>query len=105
VAEGRANLLIDCHHLITDGGSFDLIMREIVDRLDGRDVEAETYSYMQFAADQKSRRDGQEYAEAKAFFDTQLCGCEGASEITADMPKNSEAVSSLRSTLWQRNSA
>ncbi len=95
VAEGRANLLIDCHHLITDGGSFDLIMREIVDRLEGRDVEAETYSYMQFAADQKSRRDGQEYAEAKAFFDTQLCGCEGASEITADMPKNSEAVSSL----------
>jgi amino acid adenylation domain-containing protein len=89
------NLLIDCHHLVTDGGSFDLIMREIVNRLQGTDVEAETYSYMQFAANQKRDHEGQQFADAKAFFHSQLQACEGASEITADKPKQENAVSTL----------
>jgi amino acid adenylation domain-containing protein len=89
------HLLTDCHHLVTDGGSFDLMMHEIVNRLNGEETERETYPYLQFAANQLREREGQAFAEAKAFFGESLKACEGASEITADLPKNEQAVSSL----------
>lgn len=88
-------LYIDIHHLITDGGSVDLIIREIVARLNHEEVEKEEYSYMQFAFDQKAAEGGDEYNAAKEFFHSRLATCEGASEITTDLPKNDDAVHTL----------
>ncbi len=94
-SEEGLHLLIDCHHLITDGGSFDLVMREISARLRGEAVEAERYPYTLFALHQKQAEHGEEYEKAKEFFHSRLKECEGASEITADMPKDEHAVSLL----------
>jgi amino acid adenylation domain-containing protein len=89
------NLLADVHHLITDGGSFDVMMREILSRMENGDVEKESYPYLKFAADQKAAEGGEQYNEAKEFFDRQLHTCEGASEITADLKKVEGSVNSL----------
>ena len=89
------NLYIDIHHLITDGGSIDIILKEITARLNGEVVEKEGYTYLQFANDQKAADGGEEYNAAKAFFHERLSMCEGASEITADKPKDDNAVHSL----------
>ncbi len=88
-------LYIDIHHLITDGGSVDLIIREIASRLNHEEIENEDYSYMQFALDQKAAEGDAEYKAAKEFFHSRLASCEGASEITGDMPKDDNAVHTL----------
>ena len=93
--ERRLLLFIDIHHLISDGGSIDLVVNEISARLNGEKVENEDYSYLQFAKDQKNGEGGDEYMAAKTFFDSRLGCCEGASEITADMPKNDAAVHTI----------
>ncbi|MBQ0049698.1 MAG: amino acid adenylation domain-containing protein [Bacteroidales bacterium] len=91
-------LYLDIHHLITDGGSVDLIIREIAARLNHENAEKEEYTYMQFALDQKAAEGGAEYKAAKEFFHSRLATCEGASEITADMPKNDDALHTLGTT-------
>lgn len=88
-------LLIDCHHLITDGGSLDLVMREITARLAGEPTETEKYSYLEFAVEQLRAKGGEAFAQSKAFFDKQLGECEGASEITGDIPGNEHPAHSL----------
>ena len=93
--DGVSHLFMDIHHLITDGASVDIIIKEITARINGEAVEAENYSYLQFAADQSTAADGDEYRAARDFFDKRLCRCEGASEITPNMPKDEEAVHTL----------
>ncbi len=93
--ENRLHLFIDIHHLVTDGGSIDLIIREITARLNGEETEKEDYPYIQFATSQKAAEGSKEYMAAKAFFDSRLACCEGASEITADLPKNDSANHTL----------
>lgn len=89
--ESYTHLFMDTHHLISDGGSIDLITKEIANRLNGTKIETENYSYIQFAEEQKAAKDGEEYLSAKSFFDSRLACCESASEITADLPKNDDA--------------
>ena len=88
-------LLVDVHHLITDGGSFDVMMHEILQRMQSEATEHEEYPYLQFAIDQKQAEGGDQYEKAKAFFDSQLKTCEGASEITADLKKVDGSESTL----------
>lgn len=96
--ECNTHLFMDIHHLISDGGSIDLITKEISNRLNGEEVESEDYSYLQFADDQKAAEGGDEYLSAKAFFDSRLACCEGASEITADIPNDDSAVHTIGRT-------
>ena len=88
-------LMTDIHHLVTDGASDDLLLREILARLDGQAVEAEDYSYLQFAADQQAAEGGEEYEKARLFFDGRLSRCEGASVIASDLPQDPEALHTL----------
>ena len=93
--DGVAHLFVDIHHLITDGASVDILIKEITGRLSGESIEAETYSYLQFATDQAAADGGEEYIASKQFFDRQLSRCEGASEITGDKPKDENAEHTL----------
>lgn len=88
-------LLIDCHHLITDGGSLDLVLREITSRLAGESPEGEKYSYLEFAVEQLRAKGSDEFVQSKTFFDSQLGECEGASEITGDISANEHPIHSL----------
>ncbi|MBP5500401.1 MAG: amino acid adenylation domain-containing protein, partial [Bacteroidales bacterium] len=84
------HLLMDVHHLVFDGGSADLFIRQLNDALEGREVERETYSYLDFANDQQKAADSEVFHEAQQFFAERLQTCEGASEIPADLPKTDD---------------
>ncbi len=86
--ETGVHLLMDVHHLVFDGGSADLFIRQIGNTLDGSAIENETYTYLDFVNDQQKAEDCEKYKAAQRFFAERLQTCEGASEIPADLPKS-----------------
>ena len=83
-------LLIDMHHLVFDGGSADLLFRQISAVLEGKAIDKETYNYLDFVADQQQAEESDSFKAAQQFFAEKLQTCEGASEIPADLPKSDE---------------
>ena len=84
--ESGVHLLMDVHHLVFDGGSADLFIRQTGLVLDGSPVERESYTYFDFVADQQKAEDSDAFKAARQFFAEKLQACEGASEIPADLP-------------------
>ena len=87
--EGVA-LLMDVHHLIFDGGSADLFIRQLCQVLDGRTVEKEDYTYLDFVADQREAEQSETFQASAQFFAEKLQTCEGASEIPTDLSKTAQ---------------
>ena len=83
--ESGIHLLMDIHHLVFDGGSADLFIRQICSQLEGQTIEKEGYSYLDFVTDQQAAEDTEEFRQAQQFFAEKLQTCEGASEIPADL--------------------
>ena len=88
--ETGVHLLMDMHHLIFDGGSADLFIRQLSAAIEGKAIEKKSYTYQQFVADQQRAEESEEFAAAKAFFAEKLQNFESASEIPADLPKTNE---------------
>ena len=88
--EKAVHLLIDVHHLIFDGGSADLFVRQICRALEGAGIDKEKYTYLDFSADQQKTEAAGGLEDAEKFFAEKLQACEGASEIPSDMPKTDE---------------
>ena len=88
--ETGVHLLMDVHHLVFDGGSADLFIRQINSALDGSPVESEDYTYLDFVSDQQKAEDSDTFKAAQQFFAEKLQTCEGASEIPADLPKSDQ---------------
>ncbi len=88
VTASGTHLLLDVHHLLFDGGSADLMIRQLNATLEGKDVEKETYSYLDFVNDQQAAQESDEFKASQQFFAQRLATCEGASEIAADLPKS-----------------
>ena len=88
--ESGVHLLMDMHHLIFDGASADLFIRQLCALLEGQSIEHESYSYLQFVADQQQAEQSEEFAAAKAFFAEKLAAFESASEIPALLPNTTE---------------
>ena len=86
--EAGVHLLMDVHHLVFDGGSADLFIRQIGSALDGSAIENETYTYLDFVSDQQKAEDSEAFKASPQFFAEKLQTCEGASEIPADLPKS-----------------
>ena len=84
------NLLLDVHHLVFDGGSADLLIRQINALLEGNTIEKESYNYLDFVADQQAAEESETFKASQQFFAEKLQTCEGASEIPADLPKTDE---------------
>ncbi|MBP5514385.1 MAG: amino acid adenylation domain-containing protein [Bacteroidaceae bacterium] len=85
--EYGVHLLMDVHHLVFDGGSADIFIRQICAVLEGSSVEKEGYTYIDFVSDQQLAEDGDAFRSSQQFFAEKLQTCEGASEIPADLPK------------------
>ena len=81
------HLLMDVHHLVFDGGSADLFIRQLNSALDGSPIEKENYTYLDFVADQQKAENSDQFRASQQFFAEKLQTCEGASEIPADLPK------------------
>ena len=88
--ESGTHLLMDIHHLVFDGGSADLVIRQINAALEGKPVEKENYTYLDFVNDQQKAEDSESFKSAAEFFAEKLQTCEGASEIPADLPKTDQ---------------
>jgi amino acid adenylation domain-containing protein len=84
------HLLLDVHHLLFDGGSADLFIRQLNAALEGKTVEKESYNYLDFVSDQQAAEETDTFKASQQFFAEKLQTCEGASEIPADLPKNDE---------------
>ena len=88
--ESAVHLLLDVHHLVFDGGSADLFIREICAALEGAAIEREGYTYFNFVADQQAAEQSDDFSAAQRFFAERLATCEGASEIPTDLPKTDQ---------------
>ena len=88
--ESGVHLLMDVHHLVFDGGSADLFIRQIGSVLDGSAVEKEGYTYFNFVNDQQLAEESETFKSAQQFFAEKLQTCEGGSEIPADLPKSNQ---------------
>ncbi len=82
------HLLFDVHHLLFDGGSADLLIRQINSVIEGGDIEKEEYSYLDFVTDQQAAEESDTFKASQQFFAERLATCEGASEIPSDLPKS-----------------
>jgi len=83
--EQNVYLLADVHHLIFDGGSFDLFLNQLCDLMNGKEIEAEAISYASFVADEKAAENTPSYIEAKNFFNERLGNVEGVTEVPTDL--------------------
>ncbi|MBR1782490.1 MAG: amino acid adenylation domain-containing protein [Bacteroidales bacterium] len=79
-------LATDFHHLVFDGASYDIFGKQLSAALQGMELEAETFTYAQYAASQKAEAGSESYEQDKAFFARRLSGFEEVSEILSDMP-------------------
>ena len=78
-------LYVDIHHLVCDGYSYDLLIHEICDLMDGKEIEPEMCSYARFVHEQKAAEKGEAFAEAAEFFKEKLGGVENVTEIAPDL--------------------
>ena len=69
-------LFLDFHHIISDGTSENILLRDINKAYAGLDVEAESFSGYEAALDEQRLRDTEKYAEARAYYDSVFRGCE-----------------------------
>ena len=94
-------LMLDFHHLVMDGGSFDLFLTQLFDLLNGHEIEPESFTYADFVAAEKAAESGEEYAAAKDFFQERLGNVEGVTEVPSDLtnPKEQGVLETLSSQL------
>jgi len=94
-------LLLDFHHLVMDGGSFDLLLTQLFDLLNGHDIEPESFTYADFVAAEKAAESSPEHTAAKDFFQERLGKVEGVTEVPSDLtnPKEQGVIEALSSPL------
>ena len=93
-------LLLDVHHLIFDGASFDIVLKQIIQRIENQDIEKESYTYFDFVLDQQRNASSQEFSEAKTYFDQQMSHFENAAELTADIKSIADYRGELKKVFY-----
>ncbi|MBR1635504.1 MAG: amino acid adenylation domain-containing protein [Lachnospiraceae bacterium] len=74
--EGRKYLFLDTHHIISDGGSINILLEDINEAYEGNDVAGETYTGFDAAVDEEKARSSARYEAAKAWYDSIYKGCD-----------------------------
>ncbi|ANE22535.1 hypothetical protein AAY81_04685 [Denitrobacterium detoxificans] len=81
---GVVHLLADFHHLVFDGASMGVFLRDLGTALGGASVSFESFTYSDFAIAQKRFEESPEFDENRAFFSDVLADFETASELPPD---------------------
>lgn len=89
-ADDATYLLLDIHHLVSDGSSLDIITSQIVDALNGQSIEGESYSYIDFCIEQQQFAQSEQFVEHKTFFADLLQNFETNTDITPDITGGNE---------------
>ena len=85
-------LLMDVHHLVFDGASLDLFLRELCNVLDGVAIENEALSYATYVTEEKNAENSDSFQKAKDFFNNRLSLVEAATEVRPDLPNPVKAT-------------
>ena len=83
--EKQVCLLADVHHLVFDGGSFDLFYSQLCSLMNGETIEEEDLNYAAYVMAEKDNEGGEEYNAAKEFFKDRLAEVEAATEVQPDL--------------------
>lgn len=67
-------LFKDMHHILYDGGSMGIFNVQLRQVYAGEEIQSEDYTAYDFALEDKERQQGEQFAEAEAFFDKMLDG-------------------------------
>lgn len=86
--DGRCTLLLDAHHLVTDGSSIAIIIKQITDVLNGKEIEKESTGYLSFAVSQYERASKGCLESDKTFFDKMFALYESAANVPTDKSTN-----------------
>ena len=84
-------LIMDFHHLIFDGFSLDLFLRDFADAMAGRGCTPEPYGYGAFVRSQKELLKGDFIGNDKDYFDRIFEKYEAPTRLTPDKPGGQEA--------------
>ena len=76
-------LFLDMHHLIVDGTSANILIRELIEALNGNPVEKEAYTYFDYCLDEKEYLASEACAKDKEYFDNMFAN---ADEGSVDIP-------------------
>ncbi|MDO4796888.1 MAG: amino acid adenylation domain-containing protein [Coriobacteriales bacterium] len=82
-SEGKY-LFLDTHHIVSDGESLDVLLRDVTAAYEGGEVAPETYTGFEFALDEQRARASKRLDDARAFFDGVLQGNGGDTIPVAD---------------------
>ena len=88
--EAGVYLLSDFHHLAFDGASMGIFLKDMAAALGGGAIEAEAYTYADFANEQQQFAESEEFEEQTAHFADLLADFETASELPADCQGHAE---------------
>lgn len=77
-------MLCDFHHMIFDGGSMDIFLRDLTDAYAGKQILPERFSSFDLALLEAEHAKGEELEKAKAFYHERLYDGEGATIVPTD---------------------
>lgn len=89
---GKVRLLCDFHHMIFDGGSMDIFLRDLSAAYGGHAPASEKFTSFDLALAEKEAEAGPVYARAAAYFADRLGDGEGATAIPKDRESQREAA-------------
>lgn len=69
-------LFLDIHHILSDGTSEAILLRDIDRAYAGEALEKENYTGFEAALDEEEARKGEQYQNAKAYYDSVFAECE-----------------------------
>ena len=94
-------LFLEMHHIISDGASLSIILRDISRAYDGEELAAESYSSFEAALSEEKARASEEYAKAKDYYASLLGGCDTDCLPKPDKndPETKAGFMTLRSSL------
>ncbi|MBR6889323.1 MAG: AMP-binding protein, partial [Selenomonadaceae bacterium] len=75
---------LDCHHIISDGESFDILLDNINAAYEGKILSKETYTGFEHALDEEKARAGDALTKAKAYYDSIFRGCDADCKLAKD---------------------
>lgn len=88
MSDNRKVLLVDMHHIVSDGSSYNIFINELINAVNGQDIEKETCDYLHFAAEQKAKAEQGGLEENKTFFDNMFAKYESAANVPVNKTSN-----------------
>ncbi|WP_054834911.1 non-ribosomal peptide synthetase [Methanobrevibacter arboriphilus] len=83
--ENEVFLLWDCHHIISDGFSTIIFLKDLAKLYEGKNVEIEKYTGFDLALEESEIEKSDLYNEAENYFDNRMCDFEGETGLTPDI--------------------